>query len=321
MTECDVCGERESMPYHCRHCGGTHCSQHRLPESHNCPALKQWKEGGKVFDTGIDETIDIGASNQREASLAERLGIDTGPGGPLAYFRNNMTYVFLGLMWVTFILQYVVAFLIEPGQAAHETWNESSLWRSIFVFSSENPHFFWTWFISIFAHGGFIHILFNSIVIYFFGQLVERYIGWKNFAMLFIASGVLAGFGQIGFQLLASTGGAGVVGASGAALALMGVLTILNRNLTVYLYFILPMPIWILTGATVGISALLILAGAPGAGGIAHVAHLVGVLIGLAYGQHVKGQVRVPNEFRLGGGPGGPGGPGRPPGPGGRRRF
>jgi membrane associated rhomboid family serine protease len=308
MAECDVCGEQVSMPYQCRHCGGTHCAEHRLPESHSCPAVDQWEQEGAVFESTFDDTVEAGGSQSE--GVAGRLGIDTGPGGPLSYFRNNMTYVFLGAMWVTFALQLVV---LSFSESLHET---------LFVFSSENPLFVWTWVTSIFAHGGFIHIVFNSIVIYFFGRLVERYIGWKKFALLFLVSGILAGVGQVGFQILQGAD-TGVVGASGAALALLGVLTILNPNLTVYLYFIIPMPIWVLTGGTVAISLLLIVTGAASAGGIAHVAHLIGVLLGLAYGYRVRDQIRVPSQLRFGGGggPGGPGGgPGGPGGPG-RGRF
>lgn len=318
MAECDVCGERESMPYHCRHCGGTHCSQHRLPESHDCPAVDQWEEQGAVFDSGFEGTI--GASDDGDGGLAARLGLDTGLGRRLE--DVNMTYVFLGLMWATFISQFIVAWIIDPGEAVTDTWENSDLWRAIFVFSSDNPLYVWTWFTSIFAHGGIVHIVVNSIVIYFFGQLVERYVGWKSFAYLFIASGVIAGFGQIGFQIIVGDAG-GVVGASGAALALLGLLTILNPNLTVYLFFLVPLPIWTITGGMTAISVLFILTGEPDYGGIAHVAHLVGLLIGLAYGHHVKDQVRVPNQLRFGGGPGGPGGrgPGGPGGPGGRGPF
>jgi membrane associated rhomboid family serine protease len=307
MAECDICGQEESMPYHCRHCDGTYCSEHRLPENHNCPGLQQWEESGAVFDSGFDDTV---IDDSQDEGLAAKLGIDTGPGGPLAYFRGNATYLFLMLMAVTFTLQLLLRPVLPQ-----------STWDAIFVFSPDNPLFVWTWVTSIFAHGSFIHILFNGIVIYFFGRLVEQYIGSKEFAVLFLASGILAGAGQILYQiLLESSGGAGVVGASGAALALMGVLTVLKPDLTVYLYFIIPLQIWILTGGTIAISLLLILTGGSGAGGIAHVAHLVGVLIGLAYGYRVKDRVRLPGQYRFGGGrgggppgPGGPGGPGRRP--------
>ncbi len=306
MAECDICGQEESMPYHCRHCDGTYCSEHRLPENHNCPGLQQWEQSGPVFDSGFDDTL-LDDSTQ-ERGLASKLGIDTGPGGPMAYFRGNVTYLFLLLMAVTFTFQL----LLEPILP-------EDVWQAIFVFSPENPLYVWTWITSIFAHGSFIHILFNGIVIYFFGRLVEQYLGSKEFAVLFIASGILAGAGQILYQLVLDIGGPGVVGASGAALALMGVLTILKPDLTVYLYFIIPLQIWIITGGTIAISALLIATGGPGAGGIAHVAHLVGVLIGLAYGYRVKDRVRLPSQYSFGGGPGGPGG-GMPPGPGGPGR-
>jgi len=305
MAKCDICGADESMPYHCRHCGGTYCADHRLPEAHDCPGLKQWENQGPVFDSGFDDRILD--DEKRDEGLAARLGIDTGPGGHLAYFRGNVTYLFLLLMAVTYTFQI----LLQPVLAA-------STWEAIFVFSPEHPEYVWTWITSIFAHGSFIHILFNGIVIYFFGRLVEQYIGSKQFAVLFIASGILAGAGQILYQILIGPGGPGVVGASGAALALMGVLTILKPDLTVYLYFIIPLQIWIITAGTIAISALLIATGGPGAGGIAHVAHLVGVLIGLAYGYRIKDQIRLPSQYRFGG----PGG-GMPPGPGGpgRGRF
>jgi membrane associated rhomboid family serine protease len=282
-----------------------------LPESHDCPGLDNWEGTGAVFDSGFDDSVIDDSSG---SGLLDRLGVDTGPGGPLAYFRGNMTYIFLMLMWVTFLLQFVVGYAIT-GTFDSRIFSTDPAWEAIFVFSADNPLFVWTWVTSIFAHGSFLHIVFNSIVVYFFGRLVEQYIGWKKFAVLFLASGVLAGVGQVGFQLVEGVGG-GVVGASGAALALMGVLTVLNPNLTVYLYFILPMPIWVITGGTAVISLFLIVQGTPGAGGIAHVAHLVGLLIGFAYGYYVRDQIRIPKQVRFGGGPGGPGGPRGPGGPG-----
>ena len=40
MSRCDECGKQENMPYQCRHCGGTYCAEHRLPENHECPNLR-----------------------------------------------------------------------------------------------------------------------------------------------------------------------------------------------------------------------------------------------------------------------------------------
>lgn len=36
MTGCDVCGSEELIPFICRRCGRSFCTEHRLPERHNC---------------------------------------------------------------------------------------------------------------------------------------------------------------------------------------------------------------------------------------------------------------------------------------------
>jgi membrane associated rhomboid family serine protease len=302
MATCDACGKNENMPYHCRHCGGTFCGEHRLPESHDCPGLDDWNDPSGVFDSGFDDSVD-NRGGQSSGWLSGLL--DTGTGGPLGYFRNNMTFVFLGLMFITYGLQWVVL-LTAP-----------TLHNALFVVSTEHPLYVWTWFTSIFAHspGSITHILFNAIIIYFFGRIVENYIGSRDFTLLFLASGALAGLAQIGFQMAQGMQG-GALGASGAGLAIMGVLTVLNPSLRVYLYFIFPIPIWALTIGYAFISV----AGAfgiPIMPGVANIAHLVGLLVGVAYGQHVKGRQRIPDQLQFGGGRGGGGmgGPGRGRGP------
>ncbi|MGM0388985.1 MAG: rhomboid family intramembrane serine protease, partial [Natrinema limicola] len=237
MAKCDVCGKDENMPYNCRHCGGTYCADHRLPENHNCTGLENWNDPQGVFDSGFDDGVSSSGNTSRASSLTDKLPIDTGPGGPLAYFRGNATYTFLALMWLTFLAQWLV--LLVAGSALHQ---------SLFTLTSWNVEYVWTWVTSVFAHspGNFMHIVGNSIVLFFFGPLVERYIGSRDFAILFLVSGALAGLGQV---LISAAQGAptAVLGASGAALAIMGVLTVLNPDLKVYLYFILPVPIWLLT--------------------------------------------------------------------------
>jgi predicted nucleic acid binding AN1-type Zn finger protein len=57
MSTCDECGRQENMPYQCRHCGGTFCAEHRLPENHGCPGLDDWGEPDRVFDSGFDDSV------------------------------------------------------------------------------------------------------------------------------------------------------------------------------------------------------------------------------------------------------------------------
>jgi len=121
----------------------------------------------------------------------------------------------------------------------------------------------------------------------------------------------LAGLAQIGISIGMGATVGGVVGASGALLAIMGVLTVLNPGLRVYLYFFIPMPLWVLT---FGFAAYSVLVGAGqvgGGGNVAHWAHLAGLAIGLAYGQYIKGDTRAPEQLQFGGRGGGGGGRGR----------
>jgi hypothetical protein len=300
MAKCDACGKHENLPYQCRRCGRTFCGEHRLPENHDCPGLNDWNDPAGVFESDFDDSVKNRGG--RSKGVLERM---TSTGGPLGYFRGNMSYLFLGLMWVTFALQLLFQLLgLSP-----------SLYRAVFVLTPGNIEYVWTWVTSIFAHGGFTHIAFNSIALYFFGPVVERYLNTRRFTALFFGAGILAGLAQVGTTLLTEGAfGPGVVGASGAIMGVLGVLTVLNPNLKVYLYFIIPMPLWVLT---FGFAAFSLVAGFGVAGGVgalggnvAHFAHLVGLLVGLAYGGRVKGRVGVPQSLQFGGGGGGAGGPG-----------
>lgn len=307
MAECDVCGRHVDMPYNCGHCGGTHCPEHRLPENHDCPGLSQWNDPESVFDSGFDDRVNPETGSQ---SVLDRVGIDTGPGGVMGYFRNNMSFLFLAIMFVVFLLQFVVAPLVGVRTGG-------SLWRNIFTLNSVHPEYLWTWIISIFSHGSPIHLFGNAIVLYFFGPVVERQIGSKRFTALFLASGVLAGLAQVALGIVFGNP-TFVLGASGAILAILGVITVLNPDLRVYLYFIIPMPIWVLTFGYAALSVFGVVAPGVVGGNIAHAAHLAGLLIGLAYGQRVKGRVSgPPGRLQFGRGGGGMG-PGRGGGPGGR---
>ena len=43
MVRCDFCGAEEALYFVCKFCGKNYCAQHRLPPSHNCTGIEQWK--------------------------------------------------------------------------------------------------------------------------------------------------------------------------------------------------------------------------------------------------------------------------------------
>ncbi|WP_434522652.1 rhomboid family intramembrane serine protease [Halorubrum sp. AS12] len=325
MATCDVCGEYENLPYQCKRCGQTFCAEHRLPENHDCPGLAEWDDPGGVFDSGFDESVEGGSAGDGGRSGGASAGVGgrvkrridraTGSGGLVSFFRNNATYALIAAMWATFLAQWVALFV--GGDSLHYT---------LFVLQSNELANVWTWVTSVFSHSPrfLYHIIGNTIVILFFGPLVERAVGRKQFVGFFIISGMLAGLGHVLFAL-ALGGSAAVLGASGAGFAILGVLTVWRPNMEVLLFFVIPMKIKYLTWGIALISAILVVqsvlaGGTASAGGIAHLAHLIGFAIGLAFGKRNEGLARSTGGaggVSMGGarGPRGPGGPG---GPGGR---
>jgi hypothetical protein len=115
-----------------------------------------------------------------------------------------------------------------------------------------------------------------------FGPLVERKIGSKRFIIAYLISGLFAGIiYSLYYTFIKGLPQTSALGASGAIMGLLGLVIILLPNLRVLFFFVIPMSM-----RTAGIIfALLDLAGFLGVNdGIAHLAHLSGLAIGLLFG-------------------------------------
>ena len=86
----------------------------------------------------------------------------------------------------------------------------------------------WTLATSVYAHAGISHLLGNAIVIALVGLPLERLTTPTRFHAFFFATGAAAGVFQVVVTGLVGTGTA-VLGASGAAFALLGYVTTANR--------------------------------------------------------------------------------------------
>jgi membrane associated rhomboid family serine protease len=125
----------------------------------------------------------------------------------------------------------------------------------------------------MFAHGSFEHILFNMFALFMFGLILEQRLGTNKFIFLYLLAGLI---GAIGFMLF-NHPDARALGASGAIYGIFGALAYLVPNMRVYIYLV-PVPMWI-----AGILyAVISIFGIGGSDGIAHSAHLLGLVGGLA---------------------------------------
>jgi len=152
-----------------------------------------------------------------------------------------------------------------------------------------------------FLHANMYHLLFNMIGLYFFGPLVERYLGGKRYLAFYLLCGI---FGAL-FYLILNLGGymaTEVLGVSsvpgllvnatgtpliGASAGVFGVLmagAFLAPKARVLLFFVIPMRLSTLAYGLVGISIASILINTRNAGGEA--AHLGGAAAGWWFIRH-----------------------------------
>ncbi|HNQ72082.1 MAG TPA: rhomboid family intramembrane serine protease [Verrucomicrobiota bacterium] len=152
--------------------------------------------------------------------------------------------------------------------------------------------YLWQLFTFQFLHAGLLHLVLNSIGIYFFGFAVEEALGTKRFVWLYLASGVIGGLVHVaGSLVLPSRFGVmvheglhlytPVVGASAGVFGLITAYALMfpHRELTVLLFFVIPVTVSarVLLGVSLGISLLGILIDN---GRVAHGAHAGGILGG-----------------------------------------
>ena len=134
-----------------------------------------------------------------------------------------------------------------------------------------------------FMHAGWMHIIFNSLAIYFFGRPVEDALGRRHFLTLYLASGVIGGLVQMLFAVLLPSFNGAVVGASAGASGLVAAFAILHweERFSLLIYFI---PVNMTGKILLAVSLVLAFLGilTPNSG-IANAAHLGGILTGGFY--------------------------------------
>ena len=133
----------------------------------------------------------------------------------------------------------------------------------------------WTLITHMFVHADFNHLFWNMLFLFFVGMELERRVGENKFLQIYMFSGIVAAFGQ----MMISSGS--MVGASGALYGVMGCLAMIAPEIRILLFFVIPVSI---RGAVV-LFVLIDFLTLGSADNIAHMAHIVGLLVGLAYGQ------------------------------------
>ncbi|WP_332288359.1 rhomboid family intramembrane serine protease [Aquincola agrisoli] len=146
-----------------------------------------------------------------------------------------------------------------------------------------------------FLHGGAFHLLFNMLGIWMFGSELERLWGPRRYIQFLVASALAAAAVQLGWTALIDSINP-TVGASGALYGLLLAFGMLFPNRTIQL-LIPPVPMKAKVYVAV-FGGLELLMGLGGPSGVAHFAHLGGMLGGFLMIRYWRGQAPFPRRRR-----------------------
>jgi membrane associated rhomboid family serine protease len=141
--------------------------------------------------------------------------------------------------------------------------------------------YIWQFMTYMFFHYDFMHIAINLLLFYFFGNEVEAELGPKRLTQIYLLGGLAGGLLWFVFNLNHS---ASVVGASGAVYSVLIAFATLypERPLTLLLFFVWPVTILAKNLAYI-VVALSVVLSILSNDGIAHLAHLGGIVVGYLY--------------------------------------
>lgn len=135
------------------------------------------------------------------------------------------------------------------------------------------PYQFFTY---MFAHGNFMHILFNMLTLASFAPILEGYWGDKKFLFFYLATGIGAGVIYTIVNLFFFPGPGSMVGASGALYGVLMAFGLVFPNMELRMLFV-PIPIKAKYMVFImGFVTYLL----DSSGSVAHLAHFGGALVG-----------------------------------------
>ena len=183
---------------------------------------------------------------------------------------------------VVFGVQYFFPGLLERQFALHPLLSDG------FGYGTFKP---WQLVTYAFLHGGFMHLFFNMFALYMFGSEIERLFGPRRYLIYYLSCVVGAALLHLLVVQIADLPPAPVVGASGGV---FGVLLAFGmaypRQKLMLLFPPIPMPAWLFV-TLYGLLELY-LGITQSAQGIAHFAHLGGMLTGFILIRYWRQQAR-----------------------------
>lgn len=132
---------------------------------------------------------------------------------------------------------------------------------------------------------GIWHIVFNMVMLYWFGTRLESMYGSREFLLFYLAAALFASAAYVALAFWTESN-VPAYGASGAVMGVMMLYTIFYPFETLCLFWFLPVPLWAVLSLYVIFDlhpVLLALSGERFSTGVAHAGHLGGLAFGFLY--------------------------------------
>ena len=150
-----------------------------------------------------------------------------------------------------------------------------------------------------FMHAGLPHIAFNMFALFMFGGTIERTFGARNFIVYYFVCAIVAAIAQLlVLHYFSPEKFFPTLGASGAIFGLLLAFGMLYPHEKMMLIFLpVPIPAWIFV---IGYAAVELVLGVTGTqAGVAHFAHLGGMVGGIVLIQYWRGRLPIKPKRRL----------------------
>lgn len=149
----------------------------------------------------------------------------------------------------------------------------------------------WTLITSCFSHKSGGHIFFNALGLYFIAPACVSLVGPSAFLGLYLAGGIFSALCSLSYQHF-SPGfkAAGSEGASGAIYTTLAFYATLFPRSTFLLFFVVPMPAWLLVGGMFGYDFFQAVTGRQSRTDSA--GHAGGIVAGVVAGLLFRGRMR-----------------------------
>jgi membrane associated rhomboid family serine protease len=154
------------------------------------------------------------------------------------------------------------------------------------AFPSRSPYL--SIFTSMFMHGDILHLGFNMLFLWVFGNNIEDHLGRIRFVVFYLVTGLAAAFAHIA---VSADSQIPIVGASGAISGILGGYLVLWPRATIvsilplgFFFTMIRTPAWVSLGLwfLVQMFGGLVGLGEASGGGVAYLAHVGGFVAGLA---------------------------------------